>query len=124
MLVVKAQTQILDDLIQHGIALEDDAVGGDQLGGGVNLVAGDGGGGVLPGVDNHQGGSLILGRHQELGDAEARGGQHQRGQDDGQNVLADGVQNLQEVNGLVCFVFLAVGPPIKCFGGAFCGFRR
>ena len=52
LLIGQGQTQVVNDLLQHGIALDDDAVGGDQLGGGVDLVAGDVGGRILTGVDD------------------------------------------------------------------------
>ena len=71
-----------------------DAVGGDQLGGGVDLVAGDIAGGVLPGVDDHKRGRLIFGGHQELGNTKAGAGQDQGCENDGQQVLADGIQDL------------------------------
>ena len=85
----QAQTQVVNDLLQHGIALDDDAVGGDQLGGGVDLVAGDVGGRILTGVDDHQGGSLVLRGDKELGDAESDTGQNYGGENNGQQVLPE-----------------------------------
>ena len=68
-------------------------------------VAGDVGGRILTGVDDHQGGSSYCGVIRNLGDAESDTGQNYGGENDGQQVLPDGVQDLQEVNRFVTFVF-------------------
>ena len=55
------QFQLINDLVQHSVALDNDRIGADQVLGRVEVIAGEGGGRVLPGVHDHVDGSLILG---------------------------------------------------------------
>jgi len=55
------QIQLINDLVQHGVALDDDRIGADQVLGRVEVITGKGGGIILPSVHDHIDRSLILG---------------------------------------------------------------
>ena len=55
------QIQLINDFVQHGVALDDDRIGTDQVLGRVEVITGKGSSRVLPGVHDHVDGGLILG---------------------------------------------------------------
>ena len=55
------QIQFVDHLVQHGVALDDDRIGADQVLSRVEVITGEGGGRVLTGIHDHVDRCLVLG---------------------------------------------------------------
>ena len=98
----------MDDAAEHRVTFHNNAVSFHQLGGGIELVAGHVGIGVLPGIDNHHCGGLILRLHGKFRDTEGDRRTEHRAKKDLKDMLPQHPKQFQKVDRFLCEVKAAV----------------